>query len=153
MQVIKDQIFAACLGVQETVDTIQTRTGVKDKTASFWIEKLVLKAKDMQKARISDPRARDPQLANPRLKGKDWEDIKSKIKSEIQQELFQWVILQPPERHANIPGDDRKQFTEIYFIFVSYLINSGKVKITPRRLLQCPLASSWCVAILFLFLL
>ncbi|KAJ7797439.1 hypothetical protein B0H14DRAFT_2618933 [Mycena olivaceomarginata] len=41
---IKEQIFVACLGVQEAVDTIQTRTGVKDKIAVFWIEQLITKA-------------------------------------------------------------------------------------------------------------
>ncbi|KAJ7934035.1 hypothetical protein B0H13DRAFT_1591791, partial [Mycena leptocephala] len=43
------QIWAACSGVQDAVDVLQTTTGVKDKTALFWIEKLIIKARETQR--------------------------------------------------------------------------------------------------------
>ncbi|KAJ6599606.1 hypothetical protein B0H10DRAFT_1765606, partial [Mycena sp. CBHHK59/15] len=57
VRVIKQQIWAACSGVQDAVDELQTSTGVKDKTALFWIEKLIVKAWETQKERFNmDPR-------------------------------------------------------------------------------------------------
>ncbi|KAJ6602335.1 hypothetical protein B0H10DRAFT_2167291 [Mycena sp. CBHHK59/15] len=75
---IKHQIWAACAGVQEVVDDLQTSTGVKDKTALFWIEKLIIKARETQ------------------------------IKDFIQWELYNWVILQPEDRVFKLPKDSGK---------------------------------------------
>ncbi|KAJ7833714.1 hypothetical protein B0H14DRAFT_3710403 [Mycena olivaceomarginata] len=100
---IKEQIFVACLGVQEAVDTIQTRTGVKDKIAVFWIEQLITKARTLQNERITNPRTMDERLSASGLTGPAKAKIKSDIKTEIQTELFDWVIRQPPERYAKLP--------------------------------------------------
>jgi hypothetical protein len=100
---IKEQIFVACLGVQEAVDTIQTRTGVKDKIAVFWIEQLITKARTLQNERITNPRTMDERLSASGLTGPAKAKIKSDIKTEIQTELFDWVIRQPPERYVKLP--------------------------------------------------
>ncbi|KAJ6618500.1 hypothetical protein B0H10DRAFT_1649136, partial [Mycena sp. CBHHK59/15] len=56
VQTIKEQIFAAYLRVQDAVSAIQTRTGVKEKMAVFWMEQLVEKARNLQQEHINDPR-------------------------------------------------------------------------------------------------
>jgi hypothetical protein len=100
---IKEQIWTACLGVQDAVDAIQTRTGVKDKTAVFWIDQLIEKARAFQNERITDPRTRDRRLNDSSLTALSKAEIKSEIKLQIQTELFNWVIMQPPERYAQLP--------------------------------------------------
>ncbi|KAJ6609282.1 hypothetical protein B0H10DRAFT_1954712 [Mycena sp. CBHHK59/15] len=99
VQTIKQQIWAACSGVQEAVDNLQTSTGVKDKTALFWIEKLIVKARETQRQCL----AADPCLKDKNLKGDARKAVKTKIKDLIQWELYNWVILQPDDRYARIP--------------------------------------------------
>ncbi|ESK89680.1 hypothetical protein Moror_8586 [Moniliophthora roreri MCA 2997] len=41
---LREQIALACLGRQKTIEKLQTETGVKDKTAGFWIKILLEKA-------------------------------------------------------------------------------------------------------------
>ncbi|KAJ7144573.1 hypothetical protein C8R44DRAFT_602437 [Mycena epipterygia] len=103
VQTIKDQIFTACLGVQDAVDAIHTRTGVKDKTAVFWIDQLIDKARKVQHERISDPRTRDARFNDTNLTTPAKAEIKAEVKKQIQTELFDWVIMQPPERYAKLP--------------------------------------------------
>ncbi|KAJ7483970.1 hypothetical protein B0H11DRAFT_2416152, partial [Mycena galericulata] len=107
IRIIKRQIWAACSGIQETVDALQTSTGVKDKTALFWIEKLIIKARETQKQRLKD----DPRLKDKNLKGDARKAVKVRIKDLIQWELYNWVILQPEERSSKLPkrSADRHQ--------------------------------------------
>lgn len=73
MRTIKRQIWAACSGVQEAVDSLQTSTGMKDKMALFWIDKLIVKARETQKERIdADPRLKDKTLNGEARKSKTW---------------------------------------------------------------------------------
>ncbi|KAJ6560926.1 hypothetical protein B0H10DRAFT_1966768 [Mycena sp. CBHHK59/15] len=95
------EIFAAYLGVQDAVSAIQTRPSVKDEMAVFWMEQLVEKARNLQQERINDPRTR--RLRDKHPTGEAREDVKSEIKAKIQAELFDWVIMQPPERYAKLP--------------------------------------------------
>ncbi|KAJ7208399.1 hypothetical protein C8J57DRAFT_1441105 [Mycena rebaudengoi] len=74
-------------GVQDTVDELQTSTGVKDKTALFW-ERL-----------IQDPRLKD------KIKGDARKAVKTRIKDLIQWELYNWVILQPEARSSKLSKD------------------------------------------------
>ncbi|KDR77189.1 hypothetical protein GALMADRAFT_267364 [Galerina marginata CBS 339.88] len=102
IKTIKDQIWVAGLGVQEAVDNIQTETGVKDKTALFWIQQMIDKARIIHQARLFTPATRDPRLNDPKIKGPPRELIKTEIKIEVQRELFQWVITQPADRYARL---------------------------------------------------
>jgi hypothetical protein len=78
---------------------LQTLTGVKDKTALFWIEKLIIKARETQKERFRS----DPRLKDKNLKGDARKAVKTRIKDLIQWELYSWVILQPEERYSKLP--------------------------------------------------
>ncbi|KAJ7440424.1 hypothetical protein FB451DRAFT_1443354 [Mycena latifolia] len=84
---IKEQIRTACLGVESAVDALQTETGVKDKIAVHWIKLLIQKAR--------------------RIKGERREEIKQGIITEIQEELFGWVILQPEDRYNTLDEESR----------------------------------------------
>ncbi|KAJ7725015.1 hypothetical protein B0H14DRAFT_3620845 [Mycena olivaceomarginata] len=99
IRTIKRQIWAACAGVQDVVDALQTSTGVKDKTALFWIEKLIIKARETQQERFKT----DPRLKDKKLKGDARTAVKTRIKDHIQWQLYNWVILQPEDRdHFNV---------------------------------------------------
>lgn len=54
----------AGLGVQDAVDKIQTETGVKDKTATFWIQKVMEKAHQMQQDQLYNELTRDQRLSD-----------------------------------------------------------------------------------------
>ncbi|EDQ99232.1 uncharacterized protein LACBIDRAFT_316826 [Laccaria bicolor S238N-H82] len=107
---IKEQIHTACLGVKDHVDALQTATGVKDKIACHWIDKLIEMARERQNTRISNVATRDATLNNKNLKGPAREAMKKKIKEEIQEELLKWVIMQPPDRYEQYPeNSDEKR--------------------------------------------
>jgi hypothetical protein len=99
IRIIKRQIWAACSGVQDAVDELQTSTGVKDKTAVFWIAKLIVKARETQKERFGS----DSRLKDKKLKGEARKAVKNRIKDLIQWELYNWVILQPEDRSSKLP--------------------------------------------------
>ncbi|KAJ6586682.1 hypothetical protein B0H10DRAFT_1733084, partial [Mycena sp. CBHHK59/15] len=113
VRVIKQQIWAACSGVQDAVDELQTSTGVKDKTALFWIEKLIVKARETQKERFNT----DPRLKNKNLKGDARKAVKTRIRDLIQWELYNWVILQPEDQAAKLP----KNSGEYLFQYDKYI--------------------------------
>jgi hypothetical protein len=69
----------------------------------FWIDQLIEKARAFQNERITDPRTRDRRLNDSSLTALSKAEIKSEIKLQIQTELFNWVIMQPPERYAQLP--------------------------------------------------
>ncbi|KZT19302.1 hypothetical protein NEOLEDRAFT_1045414, partial [Neolentinus lepideus HHB14362 ss-1] len=81
--VVEKQLWTACLGVQETVDALQSMTGVKDKIASFWIDKCIIKAREIQNERISNVTTRDPRLNKKTLKG----DARKAVKADIVQSI------------------------------------------------------------------
>ncbi|KAK7040964.1 hypothetical protein R3P38DRAFT_3452826 [Favolaschia claudopus] len=99
VRTIKRQIWAACTGVRDAVDEFQTSTGVKDKTALFWIEKLILKARELQQERFKT----DPRLKDKKIKGDARKAIKIRIKDHIQWQLYSWVLLQPADRVEKLP--------------------------------------------------
>ncbi|KAJ6617785.1 hypothetical protein B0H10DRAFT_2189857 [Mycena sp. CBHHK59/15] len=80
-------------------------TGVKDKTALFWIEKLIVKARETQKGRFNT----DPRLKNKNLKGDARKAVKTRIRDLIQWELYNWVILQPEDRAAKLPKNSAER--------------------------------------------
>lgn len=118
---IREQLFAACLGVQDAVDQLQTKTGVKDKIAQHWIDQIVPKARDMQSVRMTHPDTRDARLSNPVLKGAERKAVKDTIKKEIQSELFQWLIEQRSHTYLSIPegsGEAHSSFLQPCFVSV-----------------------------------
>ncbi|KAF8972139.1 hypothetical protein BDZ97DRAFT_2015119 [Flammula alnicola] len=105
IEIINKQIETACLGVQAHVDQLFTATGIKDKIACHWMDRLVNLAREKQSIRISDPVTCDTRLKDKTIKGAARDALKQTIRHEIQQELLEWVYLQPPDRYEKLPED------------------------------------------------
>ncbi|KAF7360900.1 hypothetical protein MSAN_01119700 [Mycena sanguinolenta] len=83
---IKEQIKAACRGVATAVE----------------IEQLIEKARGINQERVFNRDTRDPRLNDSKIKGPARETIKQEILEKIPEELFTWVIIQPPDRYAEL---------------------------------------------------
>ncbi|KAJ7707163.1 hypothetical protein B0H16DRAFT_1824386 [Mycena metata] len=105
---IKEQIKSACLGVASAVELLQTESGVKDKIAVHWIGQLMEKARERQQEEVYNHLTRDPRLSDPKIKGDERKNIKQGIIDKIQDELYQWVIVQPPDRYEKLNEAARK---------------------------------------------
>ncbi|KAJ7862001.1 hypothetical protein B0H14DRAFT_3615236 [Mycena olivaceomarginata] len=104
---IKEQIRSACLGVASVVENLQTESGVKDKISVHWIELLLDQARKIQQERVYNRDTRDLRLNDPRIKNEARQLVKQGIINEIQEELFDWVIMQPPERYEKLDEQTR----------------------------------------------
>ncbi|KAI0079426.1 hypothetical protein K474DRAFT_1617769 [Panus rudis PR-1116 ss-1] len=100
---VKRQLFAAGLGVQETISAMQTESGVKDKIAQHWIDLLVEVFPDVQQERIRNPATCDARLKDHAKDSTSYQTTVSEIKKEIQVELHQWLVQQPPHRFSLLP--------------------------------------------------
>ncbi|KAI0037418.1 hypothetical protein FA95DRAFT_1507003, partial [Auriscalpium vulgare] len=98
-------LTTAALGVQEAVDKLQTATGVKDKIAQHWINKLIVRAREQQSIRLSNPLTQDPRLRQRGLKGDARVEVKRQIVREIQDELLRWLPTQPSHRYEALDAD------------------------------------------------
>ncbi|KAJ7037051.1 hypothetical protein C8F04DRAFT_1332637 [Mycena alexandri] len=105
IQVIRWQVWMACLGSQSALSESYTSTGVKDKIAQHWILVLLEKAKIAHLEQISNKDTCDPRLKDSRCKGPERTAIKDAIKHRIQQELWDWVVQQPNE-FILLPAND-----------------------------------------------
>ena len=47
VQIIKRQIYLACEGVACRVSELQTETGVKDRTAQYWIDRALERSSEL----------------------------------------------------------------------------------------------------------
>ncbi|KAH9917046.1 hypothetical protein B0H21DRAFT_850669 [Amylocystis lapponica] len=95
---IRDQLYAAGLGIQDTIEEMQTLTGVKDKMAQYWIDIAI---------HLSNPATKDERLKDSKLTGEDRKRVKNEIKENIQRECHAWLVKQPPDRYSALPEDSR----------------------------------------------
>ncbi|KAJ7820571.1 hypothetical protein B0H14DRAFT_3089240 [Mycena olivaceomarginata] len=106
IQVIRWQVWMACLGNKSALDASYTLTGVKDKISQHWISVLLEKAKAAHLEQLSNKDTRDSRLNNPQLKGEERIALKANIKHRIQKELWDWVIQQPGlDPHHDTPAE------------------------------------------------
>ncbi len=90
----------------ERVTEIQSQTGVKDKTAQFWIEKLIEKSRDLQRRRITDATSQDrDERLQHRMSREERQQLVVQIKDEIQEECLEWLYTQPAHSYCNIPAE------------------------------------------------
>lgn len=109
VQIINQQICLACEGVACRVSELQTETGVKDRTAQYWIDRALERSSKLMQERIRNPATQDPRL-KVKLKSDEQKQMKETIQSEISAEVYRWVIEQPPEQYKKLPQDSRKNF-------------------------------------------
>ncbi|KAH9947059.1 hypothetical protein B0H21DRAFT_856845 [Amylocystis lapponica] len=102
---IQDQLYAAGLGIQDTIEEMQTLTGVKDKLAQYWIDIVIARARALQAVHLSNPITKDERLKDSKLTGEDRKRVKNEIKENIQRECHAWLVKQPPDRYCALPED------------------------------------------------
>ncbi|KAJ7870959.1 hypothetical protein B0H14DRAFT_3571865 [Mycena olivaceomarginata] len=98
---IKEQIRSACLGVVSVVENLQTESGVKDK---------------ISQKRVYNRETRDPRLNDPKIKNEACQLVKQGIINQIQEELFDRVIMQPLEHYEKL--DEQ---THILVLILNYV--------------------------------
>ncbi|KAK7008238.1 hypothetical protein R3P38DRAFT_2948527 [Favolaschia claudopus] len=106
IQTIRWQFWAACGGNKKDLDASYSQSGVKDKIAQFWIQKLMDIGRERRNTELTDPKTRDSRLNNPAVKGDAKASIRLEIIRRIQQELWDWVITQPPESYSLLDRTD-----------------------------------------------
>ncbi|KAI0687450.1 hypothetical protein BC835DRAFT_1408348 [Cytidiella melzeri] len=106
---IKAQLVAATHGIAKTVESMQTKSGIKDPIAQHWIDKLIAKSRLIHEERMTNPLTQDPRLKNRRLTGAARQAVRSEIENEIEQELLRWLTEQPMHRYQNIPVDSERR--------------------------------------------
>ncbi|KAJ7868048.1 hypothetical protein B0H14DRAFT_3861606 [Mycena olivaceomarginata] len=104
VQTIRWQVWKACGGNKTVLDASYSQTGIKDKISQYWIQRTLEMGKGFRAIQITDPQTRDPRLNT--LKGEDRKIVKDEISRQIQLDLWNWVIQQPPESYALLSADD-----------------------------------------------
>lgn len=84
---------------------LQSTTGVKDKIASFWVEKCIAKARELQTEQLTNVATRDPRLNQKTLKGDARKAVKDEITRAIQTQVFAWLLKQPRDRYDALDAD------------------------------------------------
>jgi hypothetical protein len=107
---VEQQLWAACSGIQSSVDALQTQTGVKDKIAQHWINILVPTARQLLQQALSNPTTSGSYNRNTPQHKED-------LTAAIQQVLFRWLIQQPPERYNALSLESGK---DSYFHYINF---------------------------------
>ena len=108
VQIIKQQIHLLCEGVACRVSELQTETGVKDRTAQYWIDCALERSSELLRQWLHKPTTQDPRLKR-KLDPEERKQIKEMMHSEISAGVLRWVIEQPLERYNQLPEDSRKK--------------------------------------------
>jgi len=107
VQTITDQLWLACRGVAQPVSDLQTNTGIKDKTAQFWIDQVLKRSSNLVTNRVTDATTRDPRLNDRSCTKEEKKCIRDSLKSKIQQEMHDWLLTQPKEKWDELPEESR----------------------------------------------
>jgi hypothetical protein len=109
---IMNQLWLACRGVAQPVSDLQTDTGIKDKTAQFWIERALERSSNLVTARVTDSTTRDSRL-NGRAPKEEKQAIREALKQQIQVETNDWLVTQPSNKWDQLPGESRASHVQI----------------------------------------
>ncbi|KAF9780518.1 hypothetical protein BJ322DRAFT_1011992 [Thelephora terrestris] len=125
VQIIKQQIYLACEGIACRVSDLQTETGIKDRTAQYWIDRALERSSELMRQRLHEPETQDPRLRG-KLKPDERKQIKEMIHSEVSAEVRRWVIEQPPERFNEIPQESCKSYDSSIDLLHTILLGLDK---------------------------
>ena len=100
VQAIRRQLWLACMGNGEGVKGAATASGVKDKIAQSWIEKLLAKARVCHEEKLKNTSTRDPRL-NSRMTKEGRKELIEAISLDIANDLWKWLLEQPADPSAN----------------------------------------------------
>ena len=101
----------ACCGVALRVSDLQTETGIKDKTAQFWIDQALKRSSELTATRVTNSTTRDPRLNGSRCPTEEKQAIRKVLKDRIKEETFNWLVSQPKERWEKFPEDSRTSYS------------------------------------------
>lgn len=105
---IKSQIRLATTDTEGAVIEAQKKSGIKDRIAQHWIELAIVKRRELNKMRITNAQTKDPRLTTKALTKDEREIMKLTIQKEISDEVFEWIIQQPPHQYNALPLDFRE---------------------------------------------
>jgi len=111
--IIKEQLTLACCGVAKHVSDLQTETGIKDKTAQFWIDQALKRSSDFVTARITNSTTRDARLNNSRVPKEQKQAIRKELAGRIKEETLAWLVSQPKERWEKLSKDSRTCYSMV----------------------------------------
>lgn len=98
---IRGQLWLACQGNGDGVKQAATASGVKDKIAQSWIEKLLSHAKIRHEEKLKNTATRDSRL-NDRMTREARKELVDAITLDIAQDLWQWLLRQPEECNGTL---------------------------------------------------
>jgi len=102
---ITNQLLVACRGVAQTVLDLQTDTGIKDKKAQFWVNQALERSSNLVSSRVTDSTTRDSRLNGNSYSMEQKKEIQDSLKSQIQQETYDWLLTQPREKWDKLPDE------------------------------------------------
>ncbi|KAI0747423.1 hypothetical protein BC629DRAFT_1685614 [Irpex lacteus] len=105
IQEIRSQIVTATHGNEANVEKMQTSSGIKDPIAQKWIDQLLHRARLLHHERITSTATQDPRLRDRKLKGPARTAVRNEIIKNIEEELMEWLTMQPADRYEKLPND------------------------------------------------
>jgi hypothetical protein len=112
---ITKQLRLACLGVAQRVSDLQTETGIKDKTAQTWIDQALERSSNLIARRVTDSTTRDPRLGSRSYSTEQKQEIRDLLKSQIQEETYDWLLTQPEGKWDELPISKTAKFFFLHF--------------------------------------
>ncbi|KAF9464228.1 hypothetical protein BDZ94DRAFT_1355980 [Collybia nuda] len=106
---VESQVKAACLGVAQTMKDMQSTTGIKDAYTQSWVEHLIKKARELQKAQPNQSA------------------------SEIQAELMDWVDANKPAIYNSFLSMEVEILHTILLGIVKYLWHGSHTSWTTEQ--------------------
>ncbi|KAJ7815378.1 hypothetical protein B0H14DRAFT_3745922 [Mycena olivaceomarginata] len=98
---IKEQILSACLGVAAVVETYRQRAESRTRLRFIGLNCFLIGPDRFSLE------TRDSRLNDPKIKNEARQLVKQGIINQIQEELFDRVIMQPPERYEKLDEQTR----------------------------------------------
>lgn len=108
LQEVERQLKAAMLGVEATVTAMQTESGVKDAMAQYWIDRLLVRGRELSQKYMSNQDTRDTRLNSRTLTGDARKAVQDEIREKIREEQWDWLVQQPAHRYAELPPGSGK---------------------------------------------
>lgn len=104
---VMNQLRSACRGVAQPILDLQTDTGIKDKTAQLWIDQALERSSALIASRVTDGTTRDPRLNGRSHSTEQKKGIRDLLKSQIQEETYDWLLTQPKGKWDELPIESR----------------------------------------------
>lgn len=109
MAEIKSQIRLSTTDLEGVVVAAQKTSRIKEPIAQHWIDQAILKRRELLHMQLSNGKpTQDPRLADKTLMKEQRSAIKETIQNEIGDEIYNWIIQQPPHHYNVLPQDSRK---------------------------------------------